>query len=165
MLEYFNRLKPRERILVSVASVVVVIAMLYLFLLEPFTQKADQLENRTAGQQRDVQWMKNAAIEVAQLQKGRVGNNVGNSGAGQSLLVIVDNTSKRIKLAQNMKRLEPDGSDRVRVWLENAPFDQLARWMSLLETDYKLHVESAVIDKTDDQGKVNARIVFIGGAT
>lgn len=164
MLEYFNQLKPRERIMVSAAAVAVVVAMLYSFLLEPFTAKVEQLENRIAGQQRDVQWMKQAAVEVAQLKSAQA-TATSNMRAGQSLLAVIDKTSKRIKLAEDMKRVEPDGTNHVRVWLESAPFDQLARWITVLQSSYKLQVESAVIDKTDSQGKVNARIVFLGGDT
>jgi general secretion pathway protein M len=161
MLNYWTQLKPRERLMVSVAGGVLGVIMLYLLLLEPFMIKADELTVRVAKQQKEVQWLKQASLEVAQLQRNMPGNTT-SARAGQSLLVVVDRTAKQFNLADSMKRVEPDGSSRVRVWLEKASFDEVAKWMAQLETQYQLHVESAVIDKTEDTGRINARLVFLG---
>ncbi|MDX1810621.1 MAG: type II secretion system protein M [Gammaproteobacteria bacterium] len=161
MLNYWRQLKPRERMLVSVGGVFVGAMMLYLLLLEPLTDKAEQLESRVASQQKEVQWLKQAATEVAALKKTQPGN-AGNARRGQSLLVLVDSTAKQNKLADSMKRVEPDGTQRVRVWLENVAFDEVTKWMGELELRYQIQVESAVLDKTETTGLVNARLVLLG---
>lgn len=164
MLNYWTQLKPRERLIVSAASGVLAVLILYLFVLEPFVVKSEQLEVRVAKQQKEIVWLKQASIEVGQLQRSASGAKA-SGRAGQSLLVVVDRTAKQFKLADSMKRVEPDGSSRVRVWLEKASFDDVSKWMSQLETRYKLQVESAVIDKTEDTGRINARLVFLGAAS
>ncbi len=161
MIDYWTHLKPRERYLLASAGIVLVLLMLYLFLLEPFMLKAESLKQSVATHQKDMLWLKQAALEVEQLRKGNSGN-AASGLQGRSLLLVVDQSAKRYKLADSMKRVEPDGSTRVRVWLDSATFDEVTRWMSELESKYQLKVESAVIDKTDVAGRVNARLVFLG---
>lgn len=161
MMNYWQQLKPRERIVLALLAIVVGIVLLYVAVLEPFQMKVEQLESRVAKQQADIQWMRSAAEEVKQLQRSNVGSNR-NLRNGQSLLVLVDRTAKQNKLASSMKRVEPDGTTRVRVWLEKAAFDDVTRWLVKLQNDYQLEVESVVFDKTEDEGLVNVRLVFLG---
>lgn len=162
MMEYWNQLKPRERMLVGSAGVITVLLLLYMVVLEPFMLKAENLEMRVTSQQKEIAWLKQAALEVAQLKKQSPA--AGNARQGQSLLVVVDQSAKRNKLAGSMKRVEPDGSSRVRVWLERAPFDEVSKWMNELENKYNMEIETAVFDKTDITGLINARLVFLGNS-
>jgi len=160
MKSFWLQLKPRERIIIAVAGGVLMILILYLALLEPYQLKVEKLNSRIAAQQTDVQWMNKTAGEIKQLQ-GSSTNRSSNT-SGQSLMVVVDRTAKDNKLSSMVKRVEPDGSSRVRVWLEKAPFDDISKWLMRLETKHALSVESAVFDKTDVIGRVNARLVFLG---
>lgn len=162
MMNYWSQLKPRERLWLGAAGVVIVAMSLYLLLLEPFLTKAEDMEQRVARQQKEVNWLSEAAVEVAQLKRQSAQSSSAGR-RGQSLLVIVDQSAKRNDLADSMKRVEPDGTSRVRVWLERAPFDEISKWLVELERQYQLQIESAVFDKTESQGRVNARLVFLGG--
>ncbi len=160
MMNFWNQLKPRERLLVGTAGVILIALILYLSVLEPFQNKVKSLEQRVAAQKSDVVWMQQAARELAVLRRQSPG--AGNKAQGRSLLVLVDQSAKRNKLGGSLKRVEPDGAARVRVWLERAPFDEVVKWLSELENQYQLQVESAVFDRTDAPGLVNARLVFLG---
>ncbi len=161
MLNYWQQLKPRERLLIMVGGGIFTVLMLYLLLLEPMMIKVDQLTVKVEKQKAEVQRLKKLAKEVKQLQ--RRGGTSASQRRGQSLLVIVDRTSKQNKLGKSISRIEPDGSSRVRVWLESAAFDDLTKWLALLETKYSILVESAVIDKAPSTGRVNVRLVFVEG--
>ncbi len=162
MMNYWQQLKPRERIILILLGGVVSIVLLYIAVLEPFQLKVEQLESRITKQKTDIQWMRNAALEIKQLQGNAIGNSQRNLRKGQSLLALVDRTAKQNKLASAMKRVEPDGSKRVRVWLEKATFDDVTKWLFKLQNDYQLEIESAVFDRTEDDGRVDVRLVFLG---
>jgi len=164
MKNFWLQLKPSERMLLSIGGIVMSILMLYLFLLEPFTKKAEELSGKLAKQKAEIEWLKEAAKEVKQLQASSSGVR-GGKKPGQSLLVIVDQTAKQNKLGDSLKRVEPDGAERVRVWMDEAPFDDVAKWLTLLNNRYQLDVESAVFDKVENVGRVNVRLVFIEGGT
>ena len=160
MLVFWRQLKPSERTMLTLGGGILVILILYLFILEPFMLKKDEFEIKVASQKAQVEWLKQASLEVKSLQSSQKVNN--RRGAGQSLLVLVDRTAKKNKLGSALKRVEPDGTERVRVWLDNASFDDVAKWLSVLASKYQLEAESAVFDKADDIGRVNVRLVFAG---
>lgn len=162
MKNYWQQLKPRERMLIMIGGGIFFVLMLYLMALEPLVKKVDDLTLKVEKQKSEVQWLKKAAQEVKSLQNSS-GGSAASKRQGQSLLVLVDRTSKQDKLGKSITRVEPDGSARVRVWLESAAFDDLTKWLVGLETQYNIVVESAVIDKTDVVGRVNVRMVFIEG--
>ncbi len=162
MMNYWQQLKPRERMLITVGGGFFFVIILYLMILEPLTIKVDRLTVKVEKQKTEIQWLKKTAKEVKQLQRSGAGGS-GSKRQGQSLLVIVDRTSKTDKLGKSISRIEPDGSSRVRVWLESASFDDLMNWLGTLERKYNVVVETAVIDKTASLGRVNARMVFVEG--
>lgn len=162
MIDYWNQLKPSERTIISVAGIILAVLILYLAVLEPFMDKADELTTKVAQQKSQIEWLKKKSLEVKQLQVSSGAVRTARK-SGESLLVVVDRTAKQNRLADSLKRVEPDGSERVRVWLDNASFDEVAKWLSLLQSNYQLDVESAVFDKVEVVGRVNVRLVIIEG--
>ncbi len=49
------------------------------------------------------------------------------AGAGQSLLAIVDQSRKASAIDKPPSRLQPEGDNTVRIWLDDVPFDPLVR--------------------------------------
>jgi len=162
MKDYWNQLKPSERTIISVGGIILSVLILYLAVLEPFMLKTEEYTAKISKQKSQNEWLKKASMEVKQLQVSAGGPSTKRK-AGESLLVVVDRTAKQNKLADSLKRVEPDGSERVRVWLDNAPFDVVAKWLGLLHSNYQLEIESAVFDKVEVVGRVNVRLVIIEG--
>ncbi|HFE39425.1 MAG TPA: type II secretion system protein M [Gammaproteobacteria bacterium] len=164
MLNYWNQLRPSERRTLSIGAVIAAILMLYLLLLEPAWQEADTLALKVEKQKSENASLKKMAAKIKQLQSASHKRAI-RKNPGQSLLVVVDRTAKKNKLGDSLKRVEPDGSARVRVWLDNAAFDAVAKWLTLLRSKYQLEIESAVFDKVDAAGRVNVRLIFAEGST
>ncbi len=159
MMSWWMQLKPRERLLLAGGGVFVLLLMIYSLLWEPFAGKPEQLRQQLKAARADVVWLQGAVQEVRQLQRG-----AGGGQRGGSLLGIIDQSAKRAQLGANMKRVEPDGSNRVRVWLEKAAFDDIAGWLEQLKKQHGLVIEQAVVDRDANEGRVSARLVFAGGA-
>ena len=162
MKDYWNQLKPSERTIISVGGIILTVLILYLAVLEPFMKKTEEYTAKISKQEIEIEWLKKASLEVKQLQASSSGVTT-QRHAGESLLVVVDRTAKQNNLEDSLKRVEPDGSDRVRVWLDNAPFDEVAKWLSLLQSNYQLDIESAEYDKVEMVGRDNVRLVMIEG--
>ncbi len=62
-----------------------------------------------------------------------------------------------------MKRLEPQGNNKVQIWFENTGFDSLISWLGKLASQHQIHINSINIDRQDTPGTVNARLVLIKG--
>jgi len=156
---FWDGLRPRERLLVGLAAVVVAFTVFYLALWEPIHQRNAALRERLAEQRALLVWMEERAAEVRAL---RGGAGTGRLPAGDSLLGIIDRTARGADLKGRVSRIEPDGEDGVRIWLDGVAFDALVRWLGRLQRQYGLTVASAVIDR-EGPGKVSARLVIRGG--
>ncbi len=164
-LNYWAQLRPREQLLLSLGAVVGLAAALFLLAWEPVMQERQRLEQSVAEQRQLVAWLQQAAREVEQLRQSKPAANGNRMRGGRSLLALIDSTAKQGRLGEALKRVEPDGSGRVRVWLDEAAFDDLVRWLGQLRQRYAVQVDSIAIDKDERRGRVNARVVFSGAAS
>jgi general secretion pathway protein M len=85
-------------------------------------------------------------------------------GQGRSLLAIVDQTGKENGLGGAITRMQPEGDNTVRIWLEQADFVAVLRWLALLENSYGVAVVEAAIDREAQPGLVRARLGLVRGA-
>ena len=61
---------------------------------------------------------------------------------------------------QALKRVEPEGSNSVRVWLEGAPFDVLIKWLGTLSTQHGVDADTVTLERIEAAGLVNARLML-----
>jgi general secretion pathway protein M len=83
------------------------------------------------------------------------------AGAGQSLVAVIDRTTRDSGLNVNLKGTEPSGTSGVRVRLESASFAQLLLWLLKVEQEYGLSIQAATLERTDAPGRVNASLTFV----
>jgi general secretion pathway protein M len=88
------------------------------------------------------------------------GGQVAPLAGGQSLVVVVDKTTRERGLALNLKRNQPDGDSSIRLRFENASFDTLMGWLSQLQNQYGLTTTSANIDVAAGSGRVNCNLTL-----
>ena len=155
MKEWFTSLAPRERAMVSIAAVVVALALVYAVAWGPLASSVSRLQHSVEEQQALKQWMQQSAAEVKQLRGA-----AGAANDHRSLLAVVDQTSKQSQLGPAVKRIEPDGQELVRVSLERASFDDMVTWLGSLHRSFGVSVADVSIDRQADSGRVNARITL-----
>lgn len=144
----------RERILFSAGAACLLLIILYLLIWEPISMGISQEESRVAQQRETLQWMQRASVDVVALR----GSGNAKLRSNEALLTLVDRTARQAGLRNYIKRLKPQGNDLVQLWMEQTPFDILMQWLGTLETDYRITVQSATLDKLDQPGMVDARI-------
>jgi general secretion pathway protein M len=76
----------------------------------------------------------------------------------QQLVSTVTNLAKKQQLS--LKRFEPSGENKVKVWVEDVSFDVLVSWLSALETSVNVKVEQISVEKQDKPGVVSARLTL-----
>nr|VFK11366.1 MAG: general secretion pathway protein M [Candidatus Kentron sp. LPFa]VFK33134.1 MAG: general secretion pathway protein M [Candidatus Kentron sp. LPFa] len=149
-----DTLKPRERVALAVGALALVLSFLQFFVIEPLNKKTEFLKRQVSIQEADLQWMRQAAGEIIRLRE----NNTAGEGAShsQSLLMVVDNSAKKAGISRAVKRIEPAGEERVRVWIEEVAFDALARWLGELRAA-GVHGDNIAIERRKMPGRVNAK--------
>lgn len=76
------------------------------------------------------------------------------------MLTLVDQTARAAGLGAALKRVAPQGDDKLSAQLDGAEFDKLIPWLSALERDQAIAIISLNVDRTDAPALVNARIVL-----
>ena len=157
---WFNSLQSRERNLIISAGVILGIIMLYSLMWSPFVQSLQQLRMGVETAEDNLVWMKQAEQEVRQSKIGR-GTRKPQSLQGRSLLGVVDQTRAKSQIP-DAKRIEEEGKNGVRVTIENVPFDKLILWFGILQRQYGIEVADLIVDKQENEGLVNVRLILQG---
>ena len=159
MKEYLDRLSERDRLLLMLVVAAVIILLLFAG-WHSFASRVDRMHDVLSSQQATLAHMKQAAQQVRQLR----GKAPVHSSAGQSLMALLDSTARQSGLHDAVKRVDPDGQDKVRLRLEQAGFDDMMRWLESLSRSYGITVENITIDRLDSVGLVNARLTLTGAS-
>lgn len=160
MKEWYAGLEPRERRLMIGAGVFLIVMLFYLLVWEPIAKDNEALRLSYQNSQQLIDWMEDAAEEAKALQAKISASGPSGSSENQSLLGIIDRTAKRDKLGSSVKRVQPDGKTGARVWLENAIFNDMIKWLENLQHKEGIRLVTTVIEKQEEPGLVNARLVF-----
>lgn len=156
MQDWLNSMSPRERIMVIGCVVFVSLALLWALGLRPLLNHADGLEERVIGKRAQLAGLQEQA---ALIDSTRASNGQPATAGNQSLVVIIDRTTRERQLAGYLKRNQPEGATSVRLRLEGAPFDDLVNWLGDLERLYGLKIANANFDRADI-GRVNATLTL-----
>jgi general secretion pathway protein M len=156
VLQYLQRLQPRERRMVLVAAVAALLAIVVATLL-PLQHRVATAEQRVERKRNDLQWLRAMAPQLAELQ--------GNTAPPlrESLVVLVDRTARDSDLAKSLVGSQPSGDGGLNVRLDQTPFDTLVVWLSQLHERYGVRVDSATIDGGKGSGTVTATLVLRAG--
>lgn len=154
---WFEQLKPREKLIVSVGTLVVAVALIVGLGIRPLYVNSARTAERVANKEALLARLEQAA---ARLNPAGRGSASAIEGAGQSLVVVVDRSARNLGLGQYLTRNQPDGNTGIRLRFEDAPFDDLIAWIAEIQTRYGMTTVSANFDQTGAPGRVNCNLVL-----
>lgn len=157
MKQWFEQLSSNEQRTLLIGAALLTLLLLYALVWRPIHVGAESMRARVQDERSLLAWMQSSAVEAKTLMRSNAGGKP--SRGGQSLLSIVDQTARRGKLGSALKRVEPKGTDEVRVRVEDAVFDDVASWLSGLQTSYGVDVDSISLDRVSE-GRINASITL-----
>jgi general secretion pathway protein M len=157
MKDWFLGLEPRERNMVAGGAAVLVLLFLYLMIWEPIAGGYKELRNSVQEQQEMLAWMRQASAQIKALRRSEGGGARGLGG--RSLLAVVDQSARSGGLGNAIKRIEPDGSKGVKVWLEGVAFDPMILWLGKLTRSFRIEPTMITLEPIGS-GRVNARLTL-----
>jgi len=158
--DWFLGLESRERLFVAAGAVAIVVAVVWGLVLSPLYGASAAAASRIEAKRGTLTFIRGAAAELAgaaNLPDARP------DLAGQSLVVIVDRSARQAGLGAALTNNQPIGDDGIRVRLENASFEAVARWLGAVDASSGLAIESASFDRAPDPGRVNASLTLRQG--
>jgi general secretion pathway protein M len=155
--DWFFGLQPRERVIVAAGALIVPLVLIYMFALAPFYSAVSLRAQRVATKEGDVAWMRSVAPEIAMLNATSPARA---APTGESLVVLIDRTSRECGLGAALTGQTPNGESSIRVRLEGAEFDKLMVCLGTLQQVHQVNIDSATIDRTGKPGLVYAGLVL-----
>lgn len=164
MKAWWDNLSQRERWLLGGGAVALLAFLFYLQVWEPFQASNRLLRQSVAEQRADLAWMRQAAVEVKRLNAAGASGGRAAASGGQSLLTVVDQTARAAGLGAALKRINPQGGDKLNAQMEQVEFDAFINWLGALERGHRITIVSMAVDRTDTAGLVNARVILQGSS-
>ncbi|MBL4910434.1 MAG: type II secretion system protein M [Alteromonadaceae bacterium] len=148
----WQQLNGREKILVSVMSLVVVIFLLYSLIWQPLNTQLVKSTKKLTRQQQLLTWVEKNTARYQQFNKnGKVSRG--------SLTGIVNQSARQKNIT--VTRMQPQGDD-IQVWIDEVPFELLLQWLEQLVSVNGLQIQAIDLSATDDQGMVRVRRLQLG---
>lgn len=157
-LAAWEKLQPREKMMVAVMFVVVLTFLFYLLFWLPVTKDLKRLRVSLPKAEASLAIMRVQAAKIKSL-KSRHPTTSGSGG----LLSQLEQAATHRGLRQFITQMEPDGNAGVRMTIEGVSMNNLLSLLSGLHKKSGLRVENATISPaTESPGIVNARITLKG---
>jgi general secretion pathway protein M len=150
----FLQLSIRERRLVIISTVLVLIAIFYWGIWSPLSQSIEKSHTAIKNQTELLDWVQKNANKALQLQSSG-GNKSAFSG---SLPQAVNQSANRMKIA--ISRMLPQ-DDELQVWIDQAPFNDVLSWLQSLENS-GVNILDIDIVESDLPGQVKIRRLKLG---
>jgi len=147
---WYSQLAAKDQLIVKVLSICIFVALLFAWIWLPVANGYTQAMKDYQTEMKFHRKMKENAYLFAS-------GDLSQASDGGSILSTVNNTAK-VKNIQ-LKRFEPDGSNGLRIWLDQVDFNSVIDWLELLEATRGIKVEQISIDKVAP-GIVNVRAVL-----
>lgn len=160
MIKWMADLQSRERQVLVFGVVSLVVMGGYMFLFEPFMEEREQLINRIRSQRILRVYMEQVADEAKALRAGARGANKNSRAEKGTLLTVVSQTSRSSGVKEAMKRITPDGNNKVRIWLENVSFDKLISWLTAINNTNGIKAGNINVTAEDTPGLVRVKLTL-----
>lgn len=148
---WYAGLEPREQLTVSWGAIAAVALVVVIGVLQMHATVA-RLEKRVAQKRADVAYIQSVLPELRAAPVPQ--------GGDQSLVIVVDRTTRDAGLAMHLRGTEPAGMNSLRVRFEGASFDSTVVWLVRLQREYGIRISAAALERTAAPGIVNATVTL-----
>lgn len=144
--DYVNGLGARDRKALFALLIAFGLVVIYYGVYQPL--KSSQADAISFHQQQKelVLWLEQVAPVFAK-QNGM--GKPASATTDQSLLALVNNIAKTNELT--IKRMQPEGDDKIRIWLENVSFNATMIALETFEKDNGLIISELTVERSDDK--------------
>jgi len=150
----WNALGARERRVASALAVFLGAALFYLLVWSPVESGLAKARTRLASVQAQLARVQEQAAVVASVRATpRV-------TPPTNLVAALGQAAERQGLRQQLKRVDAEGANAVRVQIEGASFQSLTAWLVELQQQLGLRAESATLERQTNPGTVSGRMLL-----
>lgn len=161
LVAQYDQLPRRDQQALTVLAVAVLLGILYFAVWAPATSFHDEALNERERSAELLAWLEANRDSLEQLSGAGGGQGASSADTpedGRALMSLVTRSAGEAGLS--LQRFEPSGDNAIRVWLEGAPFSEVASWLERLNTGHGVQIDQASMDRRNDPGMVSVRLTL-----
>lgn len=160
ILKNWHQLQPRERLILGLGSIIIVVILSYSLILKPWHRAIGNMQKSLQVWRADLVWMQHHAKLV---KDGGVSSPQKFKGENQSLMAVVEQTAKASGVRSAIQQMVPrENNQEVSVVLEDVSFNNWVKWVDILQNQYGVAIKQLTADREDDQpDRAEIRLTFI----
>lgn len=160
LIAQYDQLPRRDQQALTVLAIAVLVGILYFAVWSPAVAFHDDAVNERERAAELLAWLetnRDALERLSGADSGQ-GGNTDTPEDGRALMSLVTRSAGEAGLS--LQRFEPSGDNAVRVWLEGAPFTDVAGWLEDLNARHGVQIDQASMDRQNDPGIVSVRLTL-----
>ncbi len=159
VFDWFESLEQRERLLVSIGVIFVLLTLFYLLLLEPTANRLKNAKNKHVAAQELLSFMQQTKTTVDTLKKQPRATK--QMIAPENLLSYLDSSMKRYGINTQLNSISPGKDSGANLRFDNVEYNKLMQWLGNLYFQNGINVESINIAPTKNPGMVKATMLVM----
>jgi len=157
MFDFLAQYSLREKAIVAVGLLVLIVVGVHAFVIEPYQQRLTLLRESIEQQNSDLAWMKST---VGRLPPAGAGSAAGNQAISGTLANFIDQVVRRQGLSEQLSQISPIGNDEIRMRYVSVDFNRLVSFIAQVNTS-GLEIKDIRILPADTPGIVDSNIVLV----
>jgi len=157
MAELLARYSQREKMIVALALLVMLVIGAHALVVEPYLERVAALQDEIEQQREDLNWMRSAVARIP------VGDSPAGSGADPisgTLANFIDQAVRRQGLTGQLSQMSPVGDDEIRMRFSEVDFNRLVTFIAQVNSS-GLEVKDVRISPADKPGITDSSLVLV----
>ena len=155
LLKLLERYTLREKAIVGVALLVVIMLGIHAFVIEPYQERITTVREAIAQQRADLAWMRSA---VAGMPTGGTGTSTAQISG--TLANFINQAVQRQGLSGQLSQISPIGNDEIRMRYSAVDFNRLVNFIAQVNSS-GLDIKDIRISAADGPGVVDSSLVLV----
>jgi len=155
MFELWARYSPREKLIVGLGLLVLVVIILHSQVIEPYQLRVTELQDEIEQQRADLQWMKSAVARMPAASQAS-----SKAAIDGTLANFIDQAVRRQGLTEQLSQMSPVGADEIRIRYAAVDFNRLIGFVAQVNTS-GLEIKDIRISPGEDPGIVDCSLVLV----
>lgn len=155
MLKLLERYTLREKVIVGVGLLVLIVLGIHAFVIEPYQERVATVREAIAQQRADLAWMRSAVAGLP--TEGAVASTAQISG---TLANFINQAVQRLGLSGQLSQISPIGNDEIRMRYSAVDFNRLVSFIAQVNSS-GLDIKDIRISAADNPGIVDSSLVLV----
>lgn len=158
-IEKWQQLSARERILLIIGAIFIVVSLFYLLLWEPLTTAVEHYREDVIANRVLLRQVKEIGPEITQLRSQMNRSQIKSQA---ELIAVIEKTIKKSRIQEAVTEIGSGPENSARLRFDEVSFDELMTWLIDLQQKQGIVVNTITIEKLPTVGMVKAQLSVIG---